>query len=226
MRQLKIQIIKLKDEFEKGSKANEFNKIPFDDFEINRKEAVNLLFDDSKKESNIKSQKNMKDIINLFEILLETLIKSKIDITGINSIINEVFDTIQCLKSYEFIYIPFLGPSNSGKSTLINGIIGEDILPTKNREWINRVIIIRYSRSDEIIIRKANFNDIKSFKNKFYYLEPDEEIIGKGISQVKSILNSLQNDGFPEKIEDYFYYIYTKIKLFDDLGLNDHQKNI
>ena len=116
---------------------------------------------------------------------------------------------IQYLKSYQFIYIPFLGPSNSGKSTLINGIIGQDILPTNKNKFSKRGIIIRYSCSDEIIIRKAYLKEIKSFQKAFYYFEPDN-IIGKGIDQVKETLNSLNYD-FTDNIEDYFYFISTKI---------------
>ena len=184
------------------------------DYFTNKKKII--LFD--------KSKKNLKEIINLFKILIKTLEKSKIDKNVIDSLINEVSNTIQYLKYYEFIYMPFLGPSNSGKSTLINAIIGKDILPTKIGECTKRAIIIGYSYSDEIIIRKAYFKGIKIFQKTFYYFEPDN-IIGKGIDQVKETLNSL-NFNSTDKIEDYFYYISTKIKLFDDLGLNDHLKNI
>ena len=70
-------------------------------------------------------------------------------------IIDEVSNIIQNLKSYEYIYIPFLGPQNSGKTTLINGIIGKDILPTKIDRGTTSKIIIRYNNSDETIIRKV-----------------------------------------------------------------------
>ena len=201
--------------------SKETNKL-FEYF-TNKKET--LFFDDSKKEINISSQKkNMNEIINSFEILLDSFKNSKININAINNLISEVSNTIQHLKSYEFIYIPFLGPSSSGKSTLINGIIGKDILPTNFGGCTKRGIIIRYSNSDETIIRKAYFKELKSFQKTFYYFEQDN-IIGKGIDQVKETLKSLNYD-FTDKIDDYFYYISTKIKLFDDMGLDDYQKNM
>ena len=182
------------------------------------------LFEESKTETNIYSQMNVFEIMNSLEILLQIIKESKIDINLINDLINEISLTIQYLKYYEFIYIPFLGPSNSGKTTLINGIIGKDILPTKMGECTKRGIIIKYSNSDEIIIRKANFKELKISQKTFYYFESDN-IIGKGISQVKETLNGL-NYIFTDKNEDYFYEISTKIKLFDDIGLDDNQKNM
>ena len=166
----------------------------------------------------------MNELINSFEILLKSLEKSRVGIYSIDTLINEISNTIQLLKSYEFIYIPFLGLCNSGKSTLINGIIGKDILPFNLYECTKRGIIIKYNNSDDIIIRKAYLKEIKSFQKTFYYFEPDN-IIGKGIDQVKETLISL-NYEFTDNIEDFFYIIYTKIKLFDDLGLDDYQKNM
>ena len=182
------------------------------------------LFEESKTETNIYSQMNIFKIINSLNILLQIVQESKIDINVISDLINEISLTIKYLKYYEFIYIPFLGPSNSGKTTLINGIIGKDILPTKMGECTKRGIIIKYSNSDEIIIRKANFKELKIAQKTFYYFESDN-IIGKGIAQVKETLKGL-NYSFTEKKEDYFYEISTKIKLFDDMGLDDNQKNM
>jgi ribosome biogenesis GTPase A len=180
-----------------------------------------LLFDESKSETNIVRNKYMKEIIYSLYIFLQSFKESKFDKNLTNNIIDEVSNIIQILKSYGFIYIPFLGLHNSGKSTLINGIIGKDILPTGLERGTKSVIIIRYNNSDETIIRKAYLKKKNYFEKDFYYFELDE-IIGKGIDQIKEILNSLNNDN----IDDCFYCISTKIKLFDDLGLDDYQKNM
>ena len=165
---------------------------------------------------------NMK-LINSLEILYNSFKESKIDIIEINDLVNEILKTITYLKNSDIIHIPFLGPSNSGKTTLINGIIGKNILPIDMNECTKRGIIIKYSYNDEITIRKANFKEETIFGNKFYHFEPDN-IIGKGIDQVQETLNGLNYD-FPNKKEDFFYYITTKIKLFDDLGFDDNYKN-
>ena len=53
--------------------------------------------------------KNLKIVLNYEEI---------------SNIINEIYQTIDFLKIYDVIFIPFLVPSNAGKTTIINGIIG------------------------------------------------------------------------------------------------------
>ena len=65
---------------------------------------------------------------------------------------------IKFLKTYDYVFIPFLGTSNAGKTTIINGIIGKDILPIDIGECTKRGIIIRYSYmyENEITIKKAN----------------------------------------------------------------------
>ena len=47
-----------------------------------------------------------------------------------------------------------------------------------------------------------------------YYFEP-KEIIAKGLKDVQETVKGLNYD-FANKEEDSFYYIRTKIKLFDD----------
>ena len=132
--------------------------------------------------------------------------------------------TIEYLKSYDSIYIPFLGPSNAGKTTLINGIIGKEILPTGMNECTKRGIIINYWNRDDIIIGKANFKEEQFYGHTYCYFE-HKNIIWKGIEQVRETLNGL-NYNFTNKREDFFYYVTTRIKLFDDLGFDDDYKNM
>ena len=162
-------------------------------------------------------------IIDSLEILYEEFKNSKIDINEINELINELLKTIEYLKTYDSVYIPFLGPSNAGKTTLLNGIIGEDILPTGMNECTKRGIIINYCNSDEITIGKAYFKEKTVLGHLFYSFEK-QNIIGKGIDQVKETLNGL-NYQFSDKKEDFFYYITTRIKLFEELGLDEDYKN-
>ena len=124
-------------------------------------------------------------------------------------------------------FFPFLGTSNAGKSTIINGIIGKDILPTDIGECTKRGIIVRYSNmyENEITIRKANFINENLSINHIYCSFKPENIIGKGEKQVIEILKSL-NYEFNDKEENSFYYINTKIKLLDDLGLDSSLKRM
>ena len=77
---------------------------------------------------------------SFFENLINKLSQSKIDVINITHLINNITKTINFLNIYDSIYIPFLGASNAGKTTIINGIIGRDILPTDLSECTKRGI--------------------------------------------------------------------------------------
>ena len=185
---------------------------------------------EEKKEITIKTTTNNdlqrklnRQIIDSLQVLYGVFKESKIDINEINDLISELLKTIGYLKTYDSVYIPVLGPSNAGKTTLINGIIGKDILPTGMNECTKRGIIINYWNSDEIIIGKADFKEEIISGHLFYSFEK-KDIIGRGINQVKDTLNGL-NYQFSDKKENFFYYITTRIKLFEDLGFEDDYKN-
>ena len=57
-----------------------------------------------------------------------------------------------------------------------------------------------------------------------YYFEP-KEIIAKGLKNVQDTVRGL-NYEFTDKEKDSFYYIRAKIKLFDDLGLDNYYKKM
>ncbi len=195
------------------------------------KETNNLLRYFSNKKVELKLEENQIDeksiknrkIIGHLEDLIKKFKSSKIN--QIESIINEIKKSIEDLKYKEFILIPFIGPTNAGKSTIINGIIGEEILPTNLRECTKRGILIRYAKEDEndITIRKA-FLTKGRFSDKISYIKEGDPI-GKGIDNVRQTLKSL-NYGFNQNEKDSFYCIGTKIKLFDDLQLSDHYKKM
>ena len=64
----------------------------------------------------------------------------------------------------------------------------------------------------------------KIFNKIIYHFEP-QNIIGKGINQVKNTLKGL-NYYYSNEDKDSFYLIETKIKLFDELNLDDNLKSM
>ena len=181
--------------------------------------------DESKDELSEKTKLNLKIIKNL-QLIAKGIKNSKFISEEISNIIDEIYQTIEFLQIYDVIFIPFLGPSNAGKTTIINGIIGEDILPSELNECTKRGIIIRYfdDRETEINIRKTVFREETFMGRKKYYFEPGK-IIAKGIEGVQETVRGLNYD-FADKEEDSFYYIRTKIKLFDDLKLDNSRTKI
>ena len=169
-----------------------------------------------------------EDLINEFESFAKEIKDSKMGDEELKNLLNEITEFIEFLKIYNVIFIPFLGPSNAGKSTIINGLLGKDILPTKLNECTKRGILIKYSNSDDICIYKSNFiekKDIFGKINYYFHSKLSRDLIGKGEEAVKNTLNSLNCD-YNEKEKDSFYYIKTRIKLIDDMGLNDSLKNM
>ena len=164
------------------------------------------------------------DIIEHLKVFCKEIQNSNTKNEKFKNITNELIRIIEFLKIYDVIFIPFLGPSNAGKSTIINGIIGYEILPSDLNECTKRGIIIKYLSSDKPIICKADFKEEHFLGQINYYFEAGDKI-GEGYDQVKDTLKGL-NYEFNENEEDSFYYIKTKIKLFDDLGFDDSLKGM
>ena len=163
-------------------------------------------------------------IINALTLFCNEFQNSKSNHEQIKNLTFEVRKLIEYLKIYDVIFIPFLGASNAGKTTIINGIIGKELLPCDLNECTKRGIIIKYTDKNETTLRKANFREDIFFNRPYYYFEADH-IIARGEKQVSETLKGL-NYEFNEKEEDSFYYIKTKIKLFDDMGLDKYIKEM
>ena len=105
-----------------------------------------------KLENNSKNEKNNKieektkinrEIISHLTNIRNKFEESKFYIKELESIIDEIKKVIINLRIYDVILIPFIGASNAGKTTIINGIIGKELLPTDLNECTKRGIIIR-----------------------------------------------------------------------------------
>ena len=190
---------------------------------------------ENKKEINlfkINAANNIQMLIN--KEIMEELMKvtkeienSKFSGIEIKNIMKELYLTIYYLKVYNVIFIPFIGPSNGGKSTIINNIIGEEILECGQEECTKRGIIIGYKddKEPDITLRKANFKFKEFSGQKNYYFESENYIFASGLKNVKNTIKGL-NYAFPDKEENSFYFIKTRIKLFDDLGFDDNLKKM
>ena len=178
---------------------------------------------------NLELIKLNNDIINEFELFGKKIVNNKTGDDKFKNLTNEIAKFIHFLKIYNVIFIPFLGPSNAGKSTIINGIIGKELLPTKLNECTKRGIVIGYSKTDDICLYKANFKESQDFlgETNYYFsvFYGNGNLIAKGEETVRNTLTNL-NYEFNNKEEDSFYYIETKIKLFDDIKLSDSLKEM
>ena len=116
----------------------------------------------------------------------------------------------QKLEKFKYYYLPIVGLNNAGKSTIINGLIGYDLLPTGQDITTKKGILIKYWDKDYPEINKVKFNHI-SGKTFFTH----ESFLGKGVECVKTILKNV-NENFTEKGSNFFYEVYTRIKFLED----------
>ena len=164
------------------------------------------------------------EIITQLKIFCEEIQKSATGNEKFKNLTDEIIKVIKFLKIYDTILIPFLGPSNSGKSTIINSIIGKDILPSSLKECTKRGILIGYIDSENIYLNKANFKE-EIFLGKTNYWFEVGNFICKGEEKVKQTLEGLNYD-FNDKEKDSFYFLQTKIKLFDEMGIDESTKRM
>ena len=107
------------------------------------------------------------------------------------------------------INIPINGISSSGKSTILNCIIGFKLFPEAMDECTRRGIIIQYSQNIELYETEVNIeNNIFNYSKKLI-------LIAKGINQVKQHLISL-NYEYRNENNKCFYIVKTPIQFLDD----------
>ena len=116
----------------------------------------------------------------------------------------------QKLEKFKYFYLPFVGMNNSGKSTIINDLIGYELLPIGQDATTKKGILIKYWDRDYPKINKVKFE----FNSGKYYFT-NEAFLGKGMEDVKKILKNI-NTNFSDKKDNFFYEVYTKIKFLDE----------
>ena len=168
------------------------------------------------------NQSNFMHLINkikeLKKIILE-LERLEPNNDFIKKRIKENDELLTYLDKDSKIRISILGLYSSGKSTILNNIIGLDILPTHSDECTRRGVIIRYHNKTEPELYKTKF--IK--KLDYYYFEENESLICKGFSDVQKKLENLNKTQVT--FEKSFYILKIKIKLFDDFNFDKKIKN-
>ena len=150
----------------------------------------------------------MNEFYNIYQ-------KGGIYLNQMDGVKNSIKPIINNLITSKYFYIPLIGVYNSGKSTILNDIIGYNLLPVKTGECTKKGILIKHWDNDIPIIRKAKFiSENKGDKNDISYFEFNNDVIAEGENNVKQILNGI-NGNFIEKEEDFFYIINVRIKFLE-----------
>ena len=183
------------------------------------KETPSINKDKVKNKQKDKIDINLENLEKIFNDIKLCIKEDKNDPISFTSQINSKLTMIQkYVKNGKNIYIPFIGPSNAGKSTILNCLIGNKLFEESDNECTRRGIIIEYGEEVELYEVKV----VDTEKNKFYVFEKDK-LISRTADKVKEYLKCL-NFQYGEDESKYFYIIKTPIKFFDDYEFSEELK--
>ena len=177
-----------------------------------RKEIKAFNYDKNEKKLNLDLFiKLEKSLINY----LKTINQNK-TFSSLNDPLKDLLNNLSKNK----LRISFIGNINVGKSTVLNSIIGRNILPTDNFECTYRGVFIRHSEDNEYKLFKMKMvKDIK-FKDQFYFQE-EKEPYCKGVLNIRNFLKNKNNDRNIED-EDAFYIVSGRLKIFDYIKIHKY----
>ena len=180
------------------------NNINFDYFDINEKK-LNL------------------EMFVKFEKLLNEYLKLNISNNKDMSSIHNLLKNFNMKFSHKKLRIAFIGNINVGKSTVLNSIIGRNILPIDFAECTYRGIFIRHNESDEYKLYKIKMIRNTNLNEEFYF-EEEKEPYCKGVLNIR---NFLQNKNKDKKIEDEdaFFTITGRLKIFEYIKIHKYFMN-
>ena len=148
----------------------------------------------------------------LFYELLDLIGEIKLENTSIKDYLNESI-------VYTKLRVAFVGILSVGKSTILNFILGENILPIDDIQCTNRGVIIQYSNTDDFYLYKVKWINKKRDLNDNFYLEEEKDYICKGVDNIKSyLINQYKTEALP--VEEFFFIIKGKLKIFELIKLD------
>ena len=144
-----------------------------------------------------------------------------INIDNLNTYINS---SINILKASRYFYIPFIGVSNAGKSTILNDLIGFILLPAHKSECTKKGVLIKHWNRPYPALRKTHFKPAKTLNNEiYYYFEPESREITIGVNNIQRVLEA-SNYEFSHDNEDFFLEIDVNIRFINEMNLDNDLK--
>ena len=121
------------------------------------------------------------------------------------------------------IRIAFIGNISVGKSTVLNTLIGEEILPTKDEECTYRGIIIRHKNIDDYELYRTNMVEIApdTGDTAIINFQPEKEPYCRTKGHINSYLKNKNSDKNYIGNKDAFITIQGKLKIFDYIKLDE-----
>ena len=174
---------------------------------------------------------NPAQLINEFKLFIDKLSKfneNKKENKTITKLKEKYNNIYEYFLNTSAIRLLLVGPHNSGKSSLLNNIIGynQNLLPTDLKECTKIGIIIKYAKKEErqngIQMYKADFYQNEDGFNYFKYNETNKiNLEGKTIKEKIEELNKENSN----KEDLKFYLIKAPIEFLDQMeSINEEEK--
>lgn len=175
--------------------------------------------------NNIIIENNQKEIKHTLNIIdeLDNFINNTFKLLNANNELGDFKGSLTTLRENLLgrkIRVSFIGNISVGKSTVLNCIIGEKILPTKETECTYRGVIIRHKNINNFELYRTKLISKGVGYDKYYYFQDEDKPYTKGIQNIKSYLNNKNNDKDIND-EDAYIVIVGKLKIFDFIKLDE-----
>ena len=118
------------------------------------------------------------------------------------------------------ILVPTIGQYSSGKSTLLNVLIGKELLPTSDGVCTNRGVIIEYISNKDI----AELYEMKLTLGSKFFTFKEGNPICKDIKKIQGEIDKINKEHKEIKLEDSFLLLKVHIEFFELLKEEDRKK--
>ena len=184
------------------------------------KNPIIMILDDKNKKGK-KDNKNIMDIKALDE--LENFLKETFKKIDPNNELSSFRISLQNLREGIIgrkIRIAFIGNISVGKSSVLNSIIGQDILPTNDKECTYRGIIIRHVKGEDYKLYKTKLVTRGKGNDEYYYFLDEKKPYCYSVKEIKSHLNNKNNDKIISD-KDAYLVVTGPLKIFEFIELDD-----
>ena len=171
-----------------------------------------------------KKQNRIDEISRKMNIFYNDISKESIRPIDMNILNTYINSSINILKASQYFYIPFIGVSNAGKSTILDDLIGFPLLPAHKNECTKKGVLIKHWNRPYPALRKTRFKQATTLnKEKYYYFEPESREIAVGVKNIQQVLEA-SNYEFSHDKEDFFLEIDVNIRFINEIDIDNDLK--